>query len=60
MPFMEPDAAGAFAARFERFTYGPLFRYFRYRNIKNKYDVEPEWRKPSATLTTGYQPRNYS
>ena len=24
----------------------PLFKYFRHRNIKNKYDVEPEWRKP--------------
>ncbi len=60
MPFMDPDTAGAFASNLERFTFGPLFRYFRHRNIKNKYDVEPEWRKPTATLTTGYQPRNYS
>ena len=24
--------------------YGPIVRYFRKRNIKNKYDMEPEWR----------------
>ena len=49
------------AARFEQFTFGRLFRYFRHRNIKNKYDVEPEWRKPAdEAQRTGYQPRNYS
>ena len=36
----------AWPPNFEQFTFGPLFRYFRHRNIKNKYDVEPEWRKP--------------
>ena len=29
---------------------GRCSSYFRHRNIKNKYDVEPEWRKPAATL----------
>ena len=38
-----------------RFTYGPIVRYIRQRNIKNKYDVEPEWRKRGTTLTTGYR-----
>ena len=33
-----------------KFAYGPMVRYFRKRNIKNKYDKEPEWRhnKPRA------------
>ena len=48
MPFMDPDTAGRMASKLERFTFGPLFRYFRHRNIKNKYDVEPEWRKPGV------------
>ena len=48
------------ASNVERFTFGPLYKHFRYRNIKNKYDVEPEWRRPAARLGTGYQPRNYS
>ncbi len=48
------------ASNFEKFAFGPSVRYFRYRNIDKKYDVEPEWRKPGNTLTTGYQPRNYA
>ena len=28
-----------------KFSYGPIVRYFRKRHIKNKYDVEPEWRR---------------
>jgi hydrogenase small subunit len=60
MPFMDPDRWGAAASSFERFVMGPVVRYFRHRNVKNKYDVEPEWRKPSQRLLTGYQPRNYS
>ena len=50
---------GSAAANFERFTFGPVIRYFRKRHIKNKYDVEPEWRKRSSRLETGYQARNY-
>ena len=42
---------------FERFFPGPMFRYFRNRNIKNKYDVEPEWRKPGKQILTGYSKR---
>ena len=60
MPFMDEDRWGAAAASFQQFTYGPIVRYFRNRNIKTKYDVEPEWRKPATSSTTGYQPRNYS
>ena len=29
-----------------KFTYGPIVRYIRQRHIKNKYDKEPEWRRP--------------
>jgi hydrogenase small subunit len=57
MPFMEPDVWGKSAADFERFSYGPIFKYFRNRNIKTKYDVEPEWRRRGPALTSGYQPR---
>ena len=32
MPFMDPDPWGNAAANFQRFTYGPVFRYFRKRN----------------------------
>ena len=36
-----------------------MFRYFRKRNLEQKFDKEPEWRKPGTRLLTGYQPRNY-
>ena len=45
------------AANLERFTYGGVVRYFRHRNIKNKYDKEPEWRRPGKELATGYSKR---
>ena len=54
MPFMEPDPWGNTAANFQRFTYGPLFRYFRRRNLNQKFEREPEWRRPGDQLTTGY------
>jgi hydrogenase small subunit len=57
MPFMDEDEWGRVAANATRFTYGPVLKYFRNRNIKQKYDVEPEWRKPGPRITTGYQPR---
>ena len=34
-----------------------MVRYFRKRNIKNKYDNEPEWRHNKPELTTGYSKR---
>jgi hydrogenase small subunit len=57
MPFMDEDKYGAAAANVLKFSYGPLVRYFRARNVKTKYDKEPEWRKRGTTLTTGYQKR---
>ena len=57
MPFMDPDPWGNAGANFQRFTYGPVFRYFRSRNIKTKFDKEPEWRHSRPELTTGYQKR---
>ena len=50
MPFMEPDPWGNAAANFQRFTYGPLFRHFRKRNLALRYEREPEWRRPEADL----------
>ena len=46
------------AATFQRFTYGPVFRYFRKRNLEKKFDIEPEWRRrgrrsPAATRSAG-------
>ncbi len=34
-----------------------MVRYFRKRNIKRSYDVEPEWRHNRGELTTGYSKR---
>jgi hydrogenase small subunit len=48
MPFMAPDRWGNAAADFQRFTYGPLLRHFRKRNIVLKFDQEPSWRGPPA------------
>ena len=52
MPFMDADRWGNTAANFTKFTYGPALKYFRHRNIDNKYDKEPGWR------TTGREARD--
>ena len=51
MPFMDEDTAGGMAARSSSSRLGPFVRYFRNRNIKNKYDVEPDWRKPGGSIS---------
>ncbi len=56
LPFMEPDPWGNMAADFQRFTYGPIFRFFRRRNLEKKFEVEPEWRRHGPRLTSGYVP----
>ena len=57
MPFMDPDPWGNAAANFQRFTYGPLFRHFRKRNLALKFEREPEWRRPGPELDSGYTKR---
>jgi hydrogenase small subunit len=57
MPFMKPDRWGNAAANFQRFTYGPAFRFFRKRNLRLKADDEPTWREHGPALETGYTPR---
>jgi hydrogenase small subunit len=57
MPFMDEDEWGRVAANVTKFTYGPLVKVLRHRNMKKKYDVEPEWRRRGPQITTGYQPR---
>ena len=52
---------GGLAANFERFTIGPIIRWGRNRNIKNKYDNEPEWRKRGPRRSRpATSPRHYA
>jgi hydrogenase small subunit len=53
MPFMKPDPWGNAAANFQRFTYGPLFRHLRKRNLLLKFDREPSWRSPEPRRGDG-------
>ena len=53
MPFMDPDPWGNAAANIQRFTYGPLFRHFRQRNLALKFEREPGWRGPEAERDSG-------
>jgi hydrogenase small subunit len=54
---MDEDSYGRAAATIMKYSYGPIVRYMRHRNIAKKYDVEPEWRRKGKTLTTGYAKR---
>jgi hydrogenase small subunit len=54
---MDEDPMGNVSSNIARFTYGPLLRWGRHKNIKRKYDQEPVWRHNRAELTTGYQKR---
>ncbi len=58
MPFMDEDINGRAAANIMKFTYGAIVRTMRRRNVKNKYDREPEWRRRGKTLTSGYESRS--
>ena len=53
---MDADRLGLLAARATRFTYGPVLRYLRERNMRTL-RREPAWRRPGAELTTGYARR---
>jgi hydrogenase small subunit len=57
MPFMQPSAFGLAAAAGARFTYGPVMRRLRARAIRHRFDREPEWRRSSDELASGYVPR---
>ena len=37
--------------------YGPLLKYFRHRNLDQKYDKEPGGRRARSQLGTGYKPK---
>jgi hydrogenase small subunit len=56
MPFVEPDKAARLYARTARLARGPLVKYLRERRIRHTFDVEPEWRRRGAQLTSGYRP----
>jgi hypothetical protein len=53
-PFMDPDPWGSASANVQRFTYGPIFSYFRKRNLERRYEREPDWRHSRPELTSGY------
>jgi hydrogenase small subunit len=55
MPFVEPDTAARHYAKTARLTYGPLVKYLRDRRIRRTFDVEPQWRRRGAELTSGYR-----
>jgi hydrogenase small subunit len=55
MPFMHADGASRLYASAARFSYGPVLKFFRERRIRSTFDVEPEWRRRSARLETGYR-----
>jgi hydrogenase small subunit len=54
MPFMDPDPWGKASANVQRFTYGPIFSYFRERNLERRYEREPDWRHSRPELTSGH------
>jgi hydrogenase small subunit len=55
MPFMETTGLVTLYTSAARFTYGPLLRYFRGRMIRRRYDVEPDWRRRTPELRSGYR-----
>jgi hydrogenase small subunit len=55
MPFMDADPSSRIYSSAARFSYGPVLRYLRERRIRRTFDVEPEWRRRGAELTTGYR-----
>jgi hydrogenase small subunit len=57
MPFMSPNPLGLLSARVASLTYGPALRALRRHAVKRVYDVEPDWRGPGPTLSSGYEPR---
>lgn len=56
MPFMQMSDTVRASTTLAKFTYGPILRLLRKESIKLG-DKEPRWRKPSETLTSGYEPR---
>jgi hydrogenase small subunit len=56
-PFVEPSRLGMLAVSGARFTYGPVLRYVRERQMRRTYELEPAWRQPTAELQTGYERR---
>jgi hydrogenase small subunit len=55
MPFVESGTAARWYARTARYAHGPVVRYMRERRMRRVFDVEPEWRRPSSELVTGYR-----
>ena len=60
LPFVEATPAARLYARTARYSFGPLMRWMRDRRIRTTFDVEPEWRRRGAELTSGYRERDSS
>lgn len=56
MPFMQMSNKVRASTAMARFTYGPILRLLRTQSLKLG-SKEPEWRRPSDSLLSGYEPR---
>jgi hydrogenase small subunit len=57
MPLMDTGLKSRVMASTARFAYGPVLKRMRNLAIKHRYEIEPAWRAPSETLTSGYRAR---
>jgi hydrogenase small subunit len=55
LPFMGTSYVVRLSLNFPKFTYGPVLRMLRSQSIKRN-SKEPDWRKPSPSLMSGYEP----
>jgi hydrogenase small subunit len=56
MPLLDMGAKGKVIAAASRFAYGPAVKQLRKQSMKRRYEIEPDWRRPSETLVSGYEP----
>lgn len=55
LPFMSTPGVVKLSLVFPRFTYGPVLNMLRKQAMKRN-SKEPEWRRPSEELISGYRP----
>ena len=56
LPMMDTGIKSKLLASAGRYTYGPLLKQLRRQAIQRRYELEPEWRRPSEHLESGYRP----
>lgn len=57
MPFMQASRLARISAGARRFAYAPLLKQLRERAIRERFDLEPDWRRPDDSLASGYRKR---